>query len=82
MPSGTPNDEERHCRICDKQLRPLYKNKDWENRKYHISCFKELLSDITNYNEICFKKYKHRKKVHDVYIDDMQPDHKFVINWD
>ena len=53
MPSGTPNDEERFCRICNKQLRPLYKNKDWENRKYHISCFKELLSDITNYNEIC-----------------------------
>ena len=59
MPSGTKNDEERFCRICDKQLRPLYKNKDWEN-----------------------KKYKHRKKIHDVYVDDMKPDHKFVINWD
>ena len=82
MPSGTREDEERICKICGNKLRPLYKNQDWDNRKYHVACFKDILKDIMNYHKICYKKYNHKKKVHDVYVEDMKPDHKFVINWD
>mgnify|MGYP000341883461 FL=1 len=82
MPSGTPIDEMRECKICGNKLRPLYKNEDWANRKYHVACFKSILKDIANYNEICYKKYNHRKKVHDVFVDEMKPDHKFVVTWD
>ncbi len=82
MPSGTRDDEERCCGICGNRLRPLYKNKDWPDRKYHVACFKDILKDIMNYHDICFKKYNHKKKVHDVYVEEMKPDHKFVITWD
>ena len=43
MPSGTYKNDLGHCGICGKKLRPLYKNKDWEKRKYHVSCFREML---------------------------------------
>ena len=58
MPSGTREDEERICKICNNKLRPLYKNEDWEGRKYHVACFKGILKDIMNYHKICYKKIK------------------------
>lgn len=82
MPSGTHKNEERVCGICKKTLRPLYKNEDWPNRKYHVSCFKAILRDINNYNKVCFDKYNHRKKVGGVFVDEIKEDTKFTISWD
>jgi len=56
-------DGERVCRICNKKLRPLTKNEDWDTRMYHITCFKELVKDIYKFDSIAFKKYGHKKKV-------------------
>ena len=62
MPSGTYNNETRYCKICKKKLRPLkHKEEDWENRKYHITCFRELVADIHNYNKVCYTKYDKKK---------------------
>ena len=44
---------------------------------YKDVTFQEIKKELN-----CFKKYNHKKKVHDVYVDEMKPDHKFVIHWD
>jgi len=82
MPSGEYNNEERRCRICKKKLRPLWASQDWDDRKYHITCFRELLADIHNYNKVCYTKYKHKKVVAGMEIDKIPKDHKFVLNFD
>lgn len=63
MPSGTYKNEVRRCKICGKKLRPLKNMKDWESRKYHVTCFKELISDISNYNKVAYTKYGHTKLI-------------------
>tara|TARA_R110000803_G_scaffold123387_2_gene191293 strand:+ start:381 stop:629 length:249 start_codon:yes stop_codon:yes gene_type:complete len=73
MPSGTYKDENRLCKICKRKLRPLKKELDWDGRKYHITCFKELLSDIHNYHKICYSKYEHKKFIAGIPIDEPMP---------
>ena len=82
MPSGTYNDEFRLCKICDRKLRPLKTMEDWESRKYHITCFKELVSDIYNYNKVCYKKYGHKKMVAGLPIDKPLPPGGIQITFD
>ncbi len=79
MPSGVYNNDMGLCGICGNKLRPLYKNKDWENRKYHVSCFREMLSDIHNYNETAFTKYGHTKKVANMPITEARKQKSFTI---
>ena len=62
MPSGIYNSKLGNCGICGKIMRPLYKNKDWEGRAYHITCFKNIIKDIHNYNEVAYTKYGVEKK--------------------
>jgi len=82
MPSGTYKDECRECKICGKKLRPLYKNEDWKARKYHVSCFRDIMADIANYRKIAYTKYGHKKKVAGMFVEDIKPDTVFTINWD
>lgn len=82
MPSGTYNDNLPNCGICGRKLRPLYKNQDWVNRKYHISCFKELVSDISNYNKVCFTKYGHTKTIANLPINEARKAKSFTIEFD
>ena len=82
MPSGTYNDEMRVCKICGKKLRPLYKNEDWANRQYHVSCFRDVVSDIANYNKVAYTKYGHKKKVAGICVEDVKPETKFIVTWD
>mgnify|MGYP003655010635 CR=1 FL=1 len=82
MPSGTYNDEERLCGICSKKLRPLKNTEDWSSRKYHITCFKSLISDIYNYNRVCYKKYGHKKFVAGFPIDQPMPEGGIVLTFD
>ena len=64
MPSGTFKDPTLGiCKICKKKLRPLNKNPDFQGRKYHISCWRELLSDIKNYSKRAYTKYNHQKLI-------------------
>tara|TARA_R100001230_G_C5684244_1_gene192508 strand:+ start:1567 stop:1815 length:249 start_codon:yes stop_codon:yes gene_type:complete len=81
MPSGEYEKEERYCAICKKKLRPLYKNKDWDSRKYHVTCFRDLLADIKNFDTVAYTKYKYKKKVNGIPIEDIPPDHKFVLDF-
>jgi hypothetical protein len=82
MPSGTYNDDMGLCGICGRKLRPLYKNKDWESRKYHVSCFREMVSDISNYNDIAISKYGHTKKIANMPIEEAKKQKTFVINFE
>jgi len=63
MPKGLWENDLGYCKICQKKLRPLLKNDDFKNRKFHISCWKELLSDVKHYNKRAYTKYGHTKKV-------------------
>ena len=82
MPSGTYKDEERCCKICGRKLRPLKNIDDWDSRKYHITCFKELLSDISNYNRVCFSKYGHTKLIAGLPADQPLPPGGIMISFD
>ena len=79
MPSGVYNNDMGLCGICGNKLRPLYKNKDWEHRKYHVSCFREMVSDINNYNDTAFTKYGHTKKVANMPITEARKQKSFTI---
>lgn len=68
---SSPNEKgERVCKICNRKLRPLSKNKDWEDRAYHVTCFRNLIQDIHRYNVTAYKKYDHKKKIGDVFVSD------------
>tara|TARA_R110001592_G_scaffold150295_3_gene376165 strand:+ start:2037 stop:2297 length:261 start_codon:yes stop_codon:yes gene_type:complete len=61
MPKGLWNTDLPYCKICQKKLRPLSKKDDYPNRKFHISCWKELLADIKHYNKRAYTKFNHQK---------------------
>ena len=82
MPSGVYNAETRYCRICKKKLRPLKNDEDWPDRKYHITCFRELIGDIHNYNRICFNKYNHKKFVNGRPANEPLPPEGITITFD
>jgi len=63
---------DRYCKICDRKLRPLTKAKDWEQRCYHVTCFRELVKDIYRYDKIAYNKYRHKQKVGGKFIDEFQ----------
>jgi hypothetical protein len=64
MPSGHyTNNELKDCGICGKKMRPLYKNKDWAERAYHVTCFRRIVSDIANYNTTAYTKYGCEKQI-------------------
>jgi len=63
MPKGLWNNDLGYCKICQKKLRPLNKKDDYPSRKFHISCWKELLADIKHYNKRAYTKYNHKKMI-------------------
>jgi len=64
MPSGVyQNNKLGTCGICGRKLRPLYKQDDWDQRKYHVTCFKGILRDVANYNTVAYTKYGHTKRI-------------------
>tara|TARA_R110000803_G_scaffold50732_3_gene105128 strand:+ start:232 stop:498 length:267 start_codon:yes stop_codon:yes gene_type:complete len=73
---------EKFCKICDRKLRPLTKSKDWDSRCYHVTCFRDLVTDIYNFDKIAYKKYNHKKKVGtkslDEFINGKEP---IIINF-
>tara|TARA_R110002012_G_C11431906_1_gene589535 strand:+ start:511 stop:762 length:252 start_codon:yes stop_codon:yes gene_type:complete len=80
MPSGEyTNNDLGICGICGKRLRPLYKNNDWDNRAYHITCFKKILNDIANYNKVAYEKYGVEKRVAGLPISEAKKKKKFEI---
>ena len=82
MPSGTYNNEARNCRICKRKLRPLKNQDDWDSRKYHITCFKELIRDIHNYHNVCYGKYGHKKIIAGIPEDQSFPKEGIIISFD
>tara|TARA_R110000824_G_scaffold149406_2_gene319721 strand:- start:2551 stop:2799 length:249 start_codon:yes stop_codon:yes gene_type:complete len=82
MPSGTYQNTLGRCKICKKNLRPLYKNNDWETRKFHVSCFKELISDIKNYHLIAYDKYGHEKTIGGIPISEAKKQKNFTIKFE
>lgn len=69
-PNLYDEDGNKICKICNKKLRPLTKSKDWDTRCYHITCFQELIKDIYKYDSVAYKKYGHKKKIGNVFIED------------
>tara|TARA_R100000805_G_C3543215_1_gene57596 strand:+ start:126 stop:377 length:252 start_codon:yes stop_codon:yes gene_type:complete len=83
MPSGTwANNDLGDCLMCGKKLRPLYKNSDWKTRKYHVSCFRELVSDISNYNKVAYTKYGVKKKIANMPEEVAKEKKQFTITFD
>ena len=83
MPSGIwANNDLGNCLMCGKKLRPLYKNSDWQTRKYHVSCFRELVSDISNYNKVAYTKYDVKKKTVNLPEDKAREKKEFTITFD
>lgn len=80
MTSGTCNNEFRECGLCGKKLRPLRANNDWNGRKYHVSCFTELISDIANYSKVAYTKYN---VVRDYkLINELEQNKEIKLNFD
>tara|TARA_R110000823_G_scaffold193765_1_gene325188 strand:- start:224 stop:478 length:255 start_codon:yes stop_codon:yes gene_type:complete len=83
MPSGEyTNNELGNCGICQKKMRPLYRNKDWEGRAYHITCFRKIINDIANYNTTAYTKYGVEKKIHGMPESQARTQKEFVITFD
>tara|TARA_R110000796_G_scaffold112579_1_gene224164 strand:+ start:586 stop:837 length:252 start_codon:yes stop_codon:yes gene_type:complete len=83
MPSGKyENNDLKECGICGQKMRPLYKNKDWDGRAYHITCFRKIVSDIANYNTTAFTKYGVEKKVAGMTVSEAKKQDSFVITFD
>ena len=55
--------KDRACLICDKPLRKLTKNNDWENRAYHITCWSTMIKDIKHFDKICYVKYDYKNLI-------------------
>lgn len=66
-----PN-EERLCKICGKKLRPLLKQDDWEQRVYHVTCFNNILKDLTNFGKTAYTKYGYKRKFHGLNKEEAQ----------
>lgn len=78
---------ERICKICGLPLRPLTKNKDWEERVYHMVCFKNMIKDIKNFDKTAFTKYEYKKRLTNGMTYEQAQAHankgkKFVIKFD
>tara|TARA_R110000822_G_scaffold5124_2_gene22145 strand:- start:1122 stop:1373 length:252 start_codon:yes stop_codon:yes gene_type:complete len=82
MPSGFYVNELGNCGICQKPMRPLYKNTDWKNRAYHVTCFKKIINDMHNYNTIAYSKYGVEKKVANMPITEAKKQKSFTITFD
>tara|TARA_R110002153_G_scaffold260442_1_gene420469 strand:+ start:211 stop:465 length:255 start_codon:yes stop_codon:yes gene_type:complete len=83
MPSGLyTNNDLKDCGICGKKMRPLLKNTDWENRAFHVTCFKKILHDITNYNVVAYTKYGIEKRVANMPISIAKTKKTFTISFD
>tara|TARA_R110000787_G_scaffold148684_1_gene262561 strand:+ start:248 stop:508 length:261 start_codon:yes stop_codon:yes gene_type:complete len=86
MPKGLWENDLGYCKICHKKLRPFNKNEDFKTRKFHISCWKELLADIKHYNKRAYTKYDHKKVVCGVTIDEARErilnGEKIIIDFD
>lgn len=72
------------CKICGKKLRPLTKSQDWDSRVYHVTCFRDLISDISKFDHLAFKKYGYKRKVNNnVYVEDFEKGkNPLVISFD
>ena len=53
-------DSNGFCLICGTRLKS---NKSFTN--YHIKCWKNLINDIKNFEEVCYTKYDYEKKYAD-----------------
>ncbi len=82
MPSGYYENDMPNCGICGRKLRPLYKNKDWKSRAYHVTCWKNMVNDIANYNRVAYSKYGHVKRVADMPLEEAKKQDKFVVEFD
>tara|TARA_R110000787_G_scaffold264391_1_gene370281 strand:- start:349 stop:603 length:255 start_codon:yes stop_codon:yes gene_type:complete len=83
MPSGNyTNNDLGECGICGKKMRPLLKNEDWPNRAFHVTCFKKILNDISNYNVVAYTKYGIEKRVANMPISQAKKQKSFTINFD
>ena len=84
MPSGEyTNNDLKECGICGKKMRPLYKNKDWPDRSYHITCFRKIVSAIANYNTTAYTKYGVEKKVAGMSLSEArEKKDKFIIKFE
>lgn len=80
MTSGTSNNEFRECGLCGKKLRPLRANSDWSGRKYHVSCFTELIADIANYSKVAYTKYGNKRDYS--LIQQLQNNKQIQLNFD
>jgi hypothetical protein len=78
------SDLDRVCKICEKRLRRLCKTTDWQGRIYHISCYKGIIKDVYNYNEVAYTKYGHEKRIDGILVSELKKkkNHKFIINFD
>jgi len=72
-------DGNKICKICGKKLRPLTKSKDWDSRCYHITCFQDLIKDIYKYDSVAYKKYGHKKKIGNIFIEEFVNSDKPII---
>tara|TARA_R110002012_G_scaffold71664_2_gene183642 strand:+ start:824 stop:1075 length:252 start_codon:yes stop_codon:yes gene_type:complete len=82
MPSGVYENKLGNCGICGKPMRPLYKNKDWKGRAYHITCFKNIIKDIHNYNTVAYTKYGVEKRIANMKESDAKEQKSFTITFD
>lgn len=77
---------EKFCKICGKALRPLLKNKDWDNRQYHITCYNQIINDLNNFNKVAYTKYNYKRKVNGMTLDEAKEhlanNKQFILTFD
>ena len=61
------NEKERKqygdCLMCGKELRKLTRTEDWDGRKYHVTCWSQLIKDIRHFDKVCYTKYNYKRLV-------------------
>ncbi len=51
------------CLHCGKRLKKAKKTKTEFMMLYHIKCWKEMIKDIKNFEQICYEKYNYKKRI-------------------
>ena len=73
---------ENLCYICEKKLRPLIKNEDSINRKYHITCWNGMIKDIGNFHNVAYTKYNYKKMIAGMTEEEARKQKTFTITFD
>ena len=71
------------CLICGGRLRKLTKTEDSPDRVYHLTCWREMIKDIDNFNIVAFSKYNYEELIcGKTRKEHANSDEPFVLSFD